>query len=755
MWQFLNLSLIIANFNQLLQINPVSVDHAARNQSYLNLSTVQIVGDLAIALSYCLLMVTLLYNLRHKPEHNLTRFLWLLMVLLVIFSSFNLVIHITELWQIAQSSFWLIGLMIVIIGITIIATAGVIIPYIPKIANIPDLSQWQETKRRLRREMGEKQIAEAALQESETRFRSIFDYTAMGIIFLDLQGLVIAANPAHQSMIGYSSEEIYGKHFSEYTHSEDIEEDLRSFQGMLEGKYSHYQRSKRYVSKDGQLLWVRLNISLVRDQQNNPQYAIAMVENITERKQAEEELLQTQERLEQLVKARSDQILQMNEELSWQANHDVLTGLYNRYEFERRLAQAVTAIHNQKPQSQLRGVEHTLCYLNLDRFKLINDTLGHLAGDELLRQVSNILQNSCRQSDILARLGGDEFGLIFYQCSLEKAIDLSQSLLQKIQDFQFTWENQKSSIGFSIGLVPINNSSPGSSELLIAADAACYAAKQRGRSRVHVYQPNDAELIQYRSEAQWVGKIEEALSKNLFCLYYQSIAPIQTSHQENHEHYEILIRLLDEHKQIVPPGLFLPAAERYNLMSKIDCWVINNFCSYLQKKLKAESQTSRGIGNSFKRLYTINLSGESINNDELLNFLKNQFQTYQIPTEIICFEITETVAVSNLDRAGQIIQEIRAMGCKIALDDFGSGMSSFGYLKYLPVDYLKIDGSFVKDIVDDPIDYAMVEAINRIGHVMGIETIAEYVANEQILRKIQAIGVDYAQGFGIAKPQPL
>ncbi len=277
----------------------------------------------------------------------------------------------------------------------------------------------------------------------------------------------------------------------------------------------------------------------------------------------------------------------------------------------------------------------------------------------------------------------------------------------------------------------------------MAADAACYGAKEIGPSRIHVYGPNDQALAQHRNITQWVGRIEEAIKKDLFQLYYQSIVPIQGADDATQKHYEILIRLVDEEGKVISPGAFIPSAERYNLMFKIDCWVISHLFAYIgSTKIK-------------EGLYCINLSGQSINDDRLLDFIKEQFALYQISPEIICFEITETVAVSSLTKTAPMIQEIRDLGCSIALDDFGSGMSSFSYLKYLPVDYLKIDGAFVKDIGSDPVDLAIVKAIDAIGHAIGLKTIAEYVSSEDILTKVTAIGVDYAQGYAILKPKPL
>ena len=428
----------------------------------------------------------------------------------------------------------------------------------------------------------------------------------------------------------------------------------------------------------------------------------------------------------------------LSHQLTWQASHDALTGLVNRREFENRLEQALTLARSQNQQ-------HALCYLDLDQFKIVNDTCGHIVGDELLRQVTALFQTQVRTSDTLARLGGDEFGILLSHCSLQPALRIANKLREGVQAFRFVCQDKIFNIGVSIGLVEIHPDSESVTSILSAADAACYAAKNNGRNRVHIYQANDSELTQQHGEMQWVTRINQALEENRFRLYYQPIVPL-TQTQLNGEHYEVLLRLVDEMGNLVSPMAFIPAAERYNLMQVIDRWVISTLFS-------TQGQHYREAGCDC--LYAINLSGASINDQQFVEFLHEQLALYQIPPALICFEITETVAIANLGKAAQFIQALRDLGCRFALDDFGSGMSSFVYLKNLPIDYLKIDGSFVKNIVDQPIDLAMVEAINQIGHVMGIKTIAEFVENQDILEKITNLGVDYAQGYGIAKPAPL
>lgn len=430
--------------------------------------------------------------------------------------------------------------------------------------------------------------------------------------------------------------------------------------------------------------------------------------------------------------------------LSWQASHDPLTSLVNRRGFEQQLAEAITSARESNQQ-------HMLCYLDLDQFKVVNDTCGHMAGDELLRQLATRLQNLVRSNDVLARLGGDEFGIILHQCPLEAAKYIGNNIQDTIRDFPFVWQDKTFSIRASIGLVSIDADSGDLNSVMSAADAACYAAKDSGRDRVHVYQADDRELAQQRGERQWVTRILKALEENRLCLYHQAIVPILHPNMPSQitiGHSEILLRMISETGELVPPMAFIPAAERYGLMPAIDRWVIRTFFANHQQHYEAQLADSA----TEQYLYTINLSGASINDEQFLPFLKEQLNLHQVCPRTICFEITETAAITNLVRAAQLISELKAIGCYFALDDFGSGMSSFAYLKSLPVDYLKIDGNFVKDIVSDPIDSAMVECINRIGHVIGIQTIAEFVENEGILEKLRELGVDYAQGYGIARP---
>jgi diguanylate cyclase (GGDEF)-like protein len=440
----------------------------------------------------------------------------------------------------------------------------------------------------------------------------------------------------------------------------------------------------------------------------------------------------------------------LNLHSSWQINHDFLTGLINRPHFEHCLTQAVA-------DASESGTNHALCHLDFDHFKIINETLDYAAGDEFLRQVSLILQNRVRKTDILSRLGGDEFGLILYQCNLEQARNVLQTICAEIQAFKFVWKENTLSFSVSAGISLLSAQSISPSRMLIAAKSACEVAKIQGRSRIHIYQPNDREIAVSQESTQWIPRLYKALEENQFCLYFQPIIPVnlksQTYPQKFQASFEILLRLQDGVGQVIAPGHFIPVAERYGFMHLLDRWVIRNLFQYLEyQNVEAMHPEQDGSDGS---LYMVNLSGASLNDDRFLDFVKAQFAAYAIPPHMICFEITETMAISNLSKAMHLIQQIKALGCSFALDDFGSGMSSLGYLKNLPIDYLKIDGGFIKDIAENQVDCEIVEAIHRMAKAMGIQTIAEFVESDEILIKLKTLGINYAQGYGIARPAPL
>ncbi len=509
----------------------------------------------------------------------------------------------------------------------------------------------------------------------------------------------------------FAVEQSFDDEILEYIHEDDRERYIQVTETAYERK-EKWDIEFRAITQTGKVLYVREIGEPEIDEQGTIIRTFGTLQDITDSKLVEERL-------------------------SYQASHDALTGLINRREFEKRAERLLSTIKQDKS-------EHALCFMDLDQFKIVNDTCGHTAGDELLRQLGSVLANTVRYRDTLARLGGDEFGVLMEHCSLDDAHRVAASLQKTVQNFKFTWQEHDFKIGVSIGLVPVTSDTTNLTELMKQADAACYMAKDQGRNRIHVYHPEDTDLAKRHGEMQWVERLNQALEDDLFCLYAQPIVSINGS-DDTGIHYELLIRMKDENGDIILPDEFLPAAERYNLITKIDCWVIEHAIDLLANDPVFLKKIN---------FCSVNLSGQSLTNPDILKFITNQVIESEIQCEKICFEITETAAISNLNGATKFISTLKRLGCQFALDDFGSGLSSFAYLKNLPVDYLKIDGMFVKDIVDDPIDYAMVKSINEIGQVMGMQTIAECVENDAIKGMLEKIGVNYVQGNGIGKPQP-
>ena len=427
--------------------------------------------------------------------------------------------------------------------------------------------------------------------------------------------------------------------------------------------------------------------------------------------------------------------------MTYHATHDSLTGLINRREFERRVNQAMENARN-------HDGNYVLCYLDLDNFKVVNDTGGHIAGDELLKMLKLRFQSMMREADVLGRLGGDEFGILLAGCSVDRAVEVAEEIRAMAEDFRFVWDNKAFRIGVSIGVVKISADSGALSDVLVAADSACYMAKEKGRNRVHVYEENDKEMLERQGQMQWIQQIHDVLEQNRFRLFFQVTEYLRGQPGEKGKiHGEVLLRIIDEDMKLIGPGSFIPSAERYNLMPMIDRWVIENTLKLLSGNLET-------VINIMDRC-CINLSGQSLSDERFTKFLIEQIHDTRVPPELLCFEITETAVIANLNTATSLISSLRDMGCQFALDDFGVGLSSFGYLRNLSIDYLKIDGSFVKNIANNKIDYEMVRAINQIGHTMNIKTIAEFVEDEAILQAVRELGVDYAQGYVIAKPVPM
>ena len=546
---------------------------------------------------------------------------------------------------------------------------------------------------------------------AQTTIHSIGD----AVITTDQQGLIKDFNPVAERLTGWSASEAKQQPIAEICRI--IDEGDKPLQNpallaIANGQTRSLNSQPTLVSKTGEKFAVINSAAPIRSAEGDIIGSVLILHDMTEERR------------------RAKQI-------TWQANHDPLTHLLNRTKFIQSVEEAIADAREHKSQ-------HVLCYMDLDHFKTVNDTCGHAAGDQLLKQVADRWRSHIRASDKLARLGGDEFGMLLYDCDLDRAIEITNSFCTSIQSFRFLYADKIFHISVSIGAVPISGNSLTTEEVLKIADSTCYSAKNKGRNRVQVYYPNDRDIALQSENSRWFTRITQALDNDLFCLYVQTITATQPDSEEQ-TLCEILLRLKDKASgKIIPPMAYIPVAERYNLMPKIDRWVITRFLQYL---LTHEPLTNT--------IYSINLSGSSINDDSFIDFLTAQLQQHSVNPKLLCFEITETMAISNLKKAAEFILGLKKLGCYFALDDFGSGMSSFTYLKHLPVDYLKIDGNFVREAPNDEILCAMLKAINQVGHVMGLKTVAEYVENQAILDKVRSLGIDFAQGYQINRPHPL
>ncbi len=551
-------------------------------------------------------------------------------------------------------------------------------------------------------------------QQAEVTLQSIHD----GVLRTDKKGSLVYLNPAAEKLIGRSFYELNRKAISEILTL--IDEQTNS---EVESALYKAINTKRSASCQGRC-------SLI----SHDNRTIAVEEQAVP-------LLDNSGKLIGGVLCLSDVTIfrKRLKQQSWQASHDSLTGLINRREFEERVAKAIE-------RAQVERRSGLLCFMDLDGFKIVNDTCGHNAGDELLIQLSRIISAQVRTSDSLARLGGDEFGLLLDGCDEERGRIIANSILSAVKNFHFFYNGKSNTVGISIGMTSVTSRSRKAKDVISEADSACYWAKESGRHRLCIFQDNKAELTARRDEVSWVERIKSALEEDRFSLYYQTFQTL-SERTGPRQHLEILLRMVSESGEIILPGRFFPAAERYNLMPQIDQWVIN--------KVFSEFHNIRADHGDSGLMVNINLSGASINCLELCDFIKAKITEYNIDTTSICFEITETVAVRNLRAATDFINECKEIGIQFAIDDFGTGANFFSYLKNIPVDYLKIDGSFVKNIEQDEVDRAMTETINRIGHLLGKITIAEFAENQPIIDILNEIGVDFAQGFGVCKPMPL
>lgn len=571
---------------------------------------------------------------------------------------------------------------------------------------------------RLEQEVRRRERVERRLEQEKERQLVTLQSIGDGVITTDTSGIIDYINPVGERLTACENGSAIGRHYLDVLSLVDEATgealaDLVSLCLSQDGALVHADDGV-LTHADGTEYNINVSAAPMRDSDGQVIGAVLVLHDLTE-------------------------VMGIARQLGYQASHDMLTGLVNRREFERLLERAIRTARNGEG-------EHAMFYIDLDQFKLVNDSCGHRAGDELLALLSTLLQRHVREADTLARLGGDEFGVLLENCSLDNAQLIAEELRQVVREFRFVWQGKTFEIGASIGIVPIGRNCGRLAEVMSAADTACYVSKDLGRNRIHVYTPDDREVVHHHGEMAWVHRITQAFEDDRLRLYAQPIVSL-SAEEAKPTHYEVLMRMIGSEGELIPPMAFIPAAERYNLMPTIDRWVVRTTLGQLRE--------AQGPHEHPPIRCTINLSGQSLGDDHFLDFVIEQFHEADITPDSVCFEITETAAISNLNRAMQFIGVLRGMGCSFALDDFGSGVSSFAYLKSLHVDYLKIDGGFVRDMVRDTVDFAMVESINQIGHVMGLQTIAEFAESGAIIDALRQVRVDYAQGYAIGTPQPL
>jgi len=554
------------------------------------------------------------------------------------------------------------------------------------------------------------------LANQKERLHIMLESIADGVIATDQYGIVTYINPAAENITCWKKDDAVTidvhKVYSIVTDSSDVSLDDVIDETIMTGTVYYSLDDTIITTRDGNNIPIKSTIAPIRDQNDNISGTIIIFQNVSETRA-------------------------LSNELRHQASHDALTDLVNRTEFENKLVTLISSASDR--------FHHALLYLDLDQFKIVNDTSGHTAGDELLKQIATLLCDVVREADTVARLGGDEFAVLLEHCTSIQALEVAEKIRESISRFTFIWNDKPFKVGVSIGVVPIEESVRTADDLLRDADLACYAAKDSGRNRVHVYHIADKALEKRHSDMNWVSLIRNAIDENRLVLYAQQVRSLDFP--EGVDHFEVLVRYIDDDGKLVLPGVFLPAVERYDLAPDLDRWVIQNILN--------EKEIVDNLKSNNRLRVNINLSGHTLNDPSIVDFVSEALARSKLPPRTICFEITETAAVANLHATAKFMREIKLLGCEFALDDFGIGVSSFAYLKNLPVDYLKIDGSFVEDIDTNPVNRAMVTAINDIGHVMKIKTVAEFVANSKVCNVLQSLDLDYVQGYFIHKPCPI
>ncbi len=560
----------------------------------------------------------------------------------------------------------------------------------------------------------ERKLAETRIFEEKERAQVTLQSIGDGVITTDAEGRVNYINPVAQDLTGYDMRSASTQPISEIMTI--INEHTRA---TVENPVMRCLQEERVITLDDHSILINKNsdeipiqdsAAPIRDRIGNVIGSVMVFHDVSKE-------------------------TRLFRQLSYQASHDSLTDLINRREFENRLVTAMRSLQSDPEQS------HALLYLDLDQFKVVNDTFGHVAGDSLLKRIAEIIHSQIRSTDVLARLSGDEFSVLLERCNEERAMEVAESIRCAIEGFRFEWKESFASVRCSIGVVIVTSEAADVATVMSSADVACYSAKDKGRNQIHLYRDSDACLR--HEEMKWVSRISSAVEEDRLELFFQPIIGIGDKCVESRGHYELLLRMRDENGDLVSPNQFIPAAERYNLMSTLDRWVIHEALANL---------ADRSSDSEARYTLAINLSGTSLSEDRFLGDVIRELQKQKLPKGAICFEITETAAISNLSRVVHFMQSLKALGCKFSLDDFGSGLSSFTYLKNLPVDYLKIDGQFIRNVADDTVDESMVKAISEVGQAMGIETIAERVETKQVLEKLGSLGVEFAQGYYIARP---
>jgi diguanylate cyclase (GGDEF)-like protein/PAS domain S-box-containing protein len=557
-------------------------------------------------------------------------------------------------------------------------------------------------------------LAEQALTDERNQAHTTLSSIADSVVTTDVNGRVVYINDSAEKILDQDKSLILGNHFEtvfvllDEERNVPIENPL--LQCQLRRSGSAISQMARLALVDGNNLHVNVTANQILNNDQEITGIVVVIRDVTRERRLQDELYR-------------------------QASHDNLTELLNRSAFESHLEQSLES-------ARKRAREHILCFMDLDQFKVVNDTCGHVAGDELLRQIATIMRRHFRGSDVLARVGGDEFAAILTDCPLSMAEDRVNSLRKEIQEYSFTWQGHNFRISISIGIVQIDQYSESIGILMSSVDAACYSAKDSGRNCINVYQRDSSSSKHLLGQMQWVSQINNALQEDRFVLYAQPIANLE-SDELVVKGIEILLRMKSQQNELIPPGAFLPSAERYDLIERIDYYVVEQVL-----RLLSES------GNDYPDCF-INISGMTLGRNELASRLKSLLEKYRIDPRKLVIEVTETAAIQNLTSALKTINELKLIGCRFALDDFGSGLSSFGYLKNLPIDFVKIDGMFVRDITNNPVDKGMVEAIKTVADTMGLVTIAEFVEDKLIQEELKKIGIYYGQGYGIAHPKPI